>query len=501
MNASDAARLFFERAAAQLKLTDEMQALLWTPQREVSVQIPVEMDNGRLQTLMGYRIQHDDARGPMKGGLRFHPDVDIDEVRALASLMTWKTAVVNIPYGGAKGGVCVSPGDLSKKELERVTRKFIDQIHDVIGPQTDIPAPDMGTGAEVMSWIRNQWEKYHGFQPACVTGKPVEHYGAEGREEATGRGVGLLAFKMLKRLGKQPQATRVAIQAFGNVGTHAAKFLHEADFRIVGVSDVSGAYYDETGLDIPHMLRYLLREGGLKGYEEAQHLSGPELLELDVELLIPAAIGGVITMDNVARIRAPLIIEAANGPILPEADQVLHDKGVTILPDILANAGGVTVSYFEWVQNLQYYKWGLNRVRQELDHVLTQAFESVWEARSETNLSLRTAAYTLAIDRVVPGNQAGWCLVARRDPAMDLYVTLGTFMFSGANRRSRFLNACKAAVCSAVGSWSKASSSCNSKPHQPRVTLQLFSRAAALNCSLSRRPHRAPYRSRKRIQR
>jgi glutamate dehydrogenase (NAD(P)+) len=401
MKASEATRLYFEYAADRVDLDERMRKLLLTPKREVQVQVSIEMDDGEIETLIGYRVQHDDARGPMKGGLRFHPDVDLDEVRALAMLMTWKNAVVNIPYGGAKGGVCVDPSALSKKELERVTRKFIDQIHDVIGPREDIPAPDMGTNHEIMAWIRNQWEKYHGFNPACVTGKPAEHYGAEGREEATGRGVGILAFKLLGRLGRKPKDTRVAIQGFGNVGTHAAKFLHEADFRVVAISDVNGAYYRPQGIDIPRALRYTMEHhDSLKGFEAADQITNEQLLGLDVEMLIPAALGGVITKDNVADIKAEIILEAANGPIDPDAHVVLHSRGVTILPDVLANAGGVTVSYFEWVQNLQHYKWGLNRVRQELDHVLSQAFEEVWQEANDWQVSLRTAAYIIAIRRV-----------------------------------------------------------------------------------------------------
>ncbi|MBC8355794.1 MAG: glutamate dehydrogenase [Planctomycetes bacterium] len=401
MKASEATRLFFENAADKVDLDDSMRKLLLAAEREVQVQVAVEMDNGEIETLVGYRVQHDDSRGPMKGGLRYHPDVDLDEVRSLAALMTWKNAVVNIPYGGAKGGVCVDPNKLSRKELERLTRKFVDQIHDIIGPHTDIPAPDMGTDHEIMSWIRNQWEKYHGFNPACVTGKPVEHYGAEGREEATGRGVGILAFKLLGRLGRKPAETRVAIQGFGNVGTHAAKFLHEAEFKVVAISDVTGAYYRPDGIDIAKALRFSNEHGrSLNGYPEADRISNEELLGLDVEVLIPAALGGVITSENVDQIKADIILEAANGPINPHADSVLHERGVMILPDILANAGGVTVSYFEWVQNLQYYKWDLNRVRQELDHVLTQAFEQVWQEANDWQASLRTAAYIIAIRRV-----------------------------------------------------------------------------------------------------
>lgn len=401
MKAYEATRLYFERAADTLQLSPSMRRLLLVPKREVQVQIPVEMDNGELETFIGYRVQHDDARGPMKGGLRFHPDVDLDEVRALATLMTWKTAVANLPYGGAKGGISCDPKKLTPRELERVTRKFVDQIHDIIGPDTDIPAPDMGTNAVTMAWIRNQWEKYHGFKPACVTGKPVEAYGAEGREEATGRGVGILALRILARLGRKPSNTRVAIQGFGNVGTHTARFLHEADFNIVAIGDAQGAFYRRDGIDVSGALRYATaHRGTLVDYSEAEQITNAQLLELDVDLLIPAAISNVITRENVDRIRASIVVEAANAPTDPDADDVLHDRGTLVLPDILANAGGVTVSYFEWVQNRQHYKWGLNRVRQELESVLTEAFEEVWRESEEQKISLRLAAYTLAVRRV-----------------------------------------------------------------------------------------------------
>lgn len=408
MKAFESTRLYFERAADRLQLSESLRKLLLTPKREVQVQIPVEMDDGRLETFIGYRVQHDDARGPMKGGLRYHHDVDLDEVRSLATLMTWKTAVVDIPYGGAKGGIAIDPQKLSVKELERITRRFIDQIHDIIGPHIDIPAPDMGTGAREMAWIRNQWEKYHGFGPAVVTGKPAEMYGAVGREEATGRGVGILAYKLLGNLSRKPQQTRVALQGFGNVGSHAAKYLYESEYKVVAVGDHTGSFYSPTGLDIPKMLKYTLgNKGTLQGYADAEKIGHDQLLELDVDLLIPAALGGVITAKNAAKIRAPLIIEAANGPIEPDADEVLHARGATILPDILANAGGVTVSYFEWVQNLQFYKWGLNRVRQELEAVLTRAFEDVWQEASLHKVSLRTAAYMIAIRRVQRATEMG----------------------------------------------------------------------------------------------
>ncbi|QEG21280.1 Glu/Leu/Phe/Val family dehydrogenase [Mariniblastus fucicola] len=400
MNAFETVQHYFNRAADQLELDSSWRKLMMMPSREITVEVPVEMDDGRLETLVGFRVQHNNARGPMKGGLRYHHEVDLDEVRALASLMTWKTAVVNIPYGGAKGGICVSPRELSVKEKERITRKFIDQIHEIIGPDKDIPAPDMGTDSRTMAWIRNQWEKYHGFNPACITGKPVEDYGAKGREEATGRGVGILAFKLLKRLGHRPPETRVIIQGFGNVGSHAAKFMHESEFKIIGISDVSGGYINEDGLDIPAALHHVIENRTLEGFSGAKKISNDELLIHDCEMLIPAALGGVIHSENVNDIKAKIIIEGANGPVDADADEVLFERGVAVLPDVLANAGGVTVSYFEWVQNRQYYSWDLNRVRQQLDAILSAAFEEVWQESQNANVSLRTAAFMLAVNRV-----------------------------------------------------------------------------------------------------
>lgn len=397
---NEVVQLYFDRAADQLELDDSMRRLLKMPMREMTVEVPIEMDNGQIETMVGYRVQHNNARGPMKGGLRYHWDVDLDEVRALASLMTWKTAVVNIPYGGAKGGICVDPRKLSRKEKQRISRKFVDQIHEIIGPDKDIPAPDMGTDSETMAWIRNQWEKYHGFNPACITGKPVEDYGAKGREEATGRGCGILAFKLLRRLGRRPTDCTVAIQGFGNVGSHAAKYMHESEFKVVAISDITGAYFNKEGLDIPAALHYVIENGSLEGFKGADTISNDELLTLDVDMLVPSAIGGVITNDNVDDIKAKYIIEGANGPTHARADEKLFERGVVIMPDILANAGGVTVSYFEWVQNRQYYSWDLNRVRQQLDSILSNAFEEVWQQANEHGVSLRTAAFMIAIRRV-----------------------------------------------------------------------------------------------------
>ncbi|RLS68837.1 MAG: glutamate dehydrogenase [Planctomycetota bacterium] len=400
-HSSEATRIYFDRAADQLDLSDSMRGLLTTAKREVQVQIPVEMDSGDVATFIGYRVQHNAARGPMKGGLRYHPQVDLNEVRTLAALMTWKTAVVNIPYGGAKGGVALDPAKLSQRELERVTRRFVDAIHDLFGPDVDIPAPDMGTTPEVMAWIMNQYNKYHGFSPACVTGKPVEYHGIPGRDEATGRGVGSLTLKLLSRLGRQIPGSRIAIQGFGNVGSHTAKFLHDAECRIVAVSDAFGGVQKTAGLDLLQLLRHShAHSGRISGFSGGDPLTNAELLALDCDVLIPAALGGVLTKDNALAVRAPIIIEAANAPTEPEADAIFDDRGIVVLPDILANAGGVTVSWFEWVQNRQHYQWGMNRVRQELDRILGEAFEQVWQLSLSRKVSLRTAAYMLGVGRV-----------------------------------------------------------------------------------------------------
>ena len=408
MRASDATRIYFDRAAGQLDLSESMRRLLLTAKREVQVQIAVERDSGEIATFIGYRVQHNDARGPFKGGLRYHPQVDLDEVRSLAALMTWKTAVGDIPFGGAKGGVTIDASTCSLHELERVTRRFVDAIHDMFGPDVDIPAPDMGTTADMMAWIMNQYGRYHGFAPACVTGKPVEYHGVPGREEATGRGVGALTLKLLSRLGRRIPGTRVAIQGFGNVGTHTAKYLHDAECRIVAVGDASAAFHRAGGLDVLELLRHARANAGrLAGFTGGDAITGSELLAADCDVLIPAALGGVITAANAASIRAPIVVEAANAPVEPEADDILAGRGVVVLPDILANAGGVTASWFEWVQNRQHYQWGLDRVRGELDRILGQAFEQVWQLTASRQVPLRTAAYMLGVGRVARATVLG----------------------------------------------------------------------------------------------
>lgn len=405
MSAYEDAVKYFHAAADVLDIPDDMRKLLLTPQRKVEVQVAIPRDDGTIGTFIGYRVQHNRARGPMKGGLRYNPDVDGDEVLALATLMTWKTAVVGIPYGGAKGGIAVNPRLLSPAEKERLTRKFVDEIHEVIGKDKDIPAPDMGTGAQEMAWIANQYEKYTGFNPAIVTGKPVELHGIDGREEATGRGVGLLASAFIEQIpeaegGRPTEGATVVIQGFGNVGSHTARYLHDIDAKIIAVSDAFGAIHNKDGLDVHALCAHVKQTGRVEGFDAAEAITNEELLVLECDILIPAAIGGVLTEDNAAGVKATCIIEAANGPVTPEADHIFCERGIKVLPDILANAGGVTVSYFEWAQNRQFFKWEVERVRVEMDKMLMEAFKKVLDIAHQKSVSYRTAAYVLGIQRV-----------------------------------------------------------------------------------------------------
>ena len=323
-----------------------------------------------------------------------------NEVLALASLMTWKTAVVNIPYGGAKGGISVDSSKLSHSELERITRKFVDEIHDVFGPDSDIPAPDMGTNAQVMAWIMNQYEKYHGFNPACVTGKPVELHGADGREEATGRGVAIITREALNKIKIPLEGARIAIQGFGNVGSFAARILHEMGAKIIAVSDAFGGLSNDDGLDIPELIKHMAEHKRVEGFPGGDEIGNDELMASNVDVLIPAAIGGVLTKENAGDVRAKLIIEAANNPTTPEADEIFEKNDVLVIPDILANAGGVTVSYFEWVQNRQHFKWELSEVRRRLETIMTDSFDRVWKLSNDKKVSMRIGAYILGIGRV-----------------------------------------------------------------------------------------------------
>ncbi|MFN9718591.1 MAG: Glu/Leu/Phe/Val family dehydrogenase [Planctomycetota bacterium] len=406
-SAFEAVEQYFKEAAAVMNLSDSMRDLLLTPEREVKVQVPIRRDNGQIATFVGFRMQHNSARGPMKGGLRYHHEVNADEVLALASLMTWKTAVVDIPYGGAKGGIAINPKDFSIDELERLTRSFVDEIHDIFGPDKDIPAPDMGTNAQTMAWIMNQYQKFHGFSPGCVTGKPVELYGAEGREEATGRGVGTLTLALLRKFGRSIESSTVAIQGFGNVGTFTASYLHKAGGKVIAISDLSGGLLNRDGIDIPAALAWVAEKKSLAGFPCGESISNEQLLALDCDVLIPAALGGVLTTANANDVRAKFIVEAANGPTDPDADAIFNNREIVVLPDILANAGGVTVSYFEWVQNQQYFRWDLSRVREELERTMTRSFDKVWSTAQEKKVSLRVAAYLVGIGRVARATELG----------------------------------------------------------------------------------------------
>ncbi len=400
MRAFEATNFYFDQAAARLDLTGNMRTLMVTPDRELRVEVAIEMDDGTIGNFIGYRVQHDNARGPFKGGLRFHPHVDQDEARALASLMTWKTAVVDIPFGGGKGGMNCDPSKLSKAELERVTRRFVGQIHDFIGPDKDIPAPDVGTDAQVMAWIMNEYSKFHGFHPACVTGKPVELHGSAGREAATGYGVALITREMLTKLGRTLTGTTVAIQGYGNVGSFAARHLAQLGATIVAVSDAFGGLHRAEGLDIDSLDKHVAATRRVEGFADAEAITNEGLLILPVDVLIPAALGGVFDASLAREVRAGLIVEAANGPTWPEADAVFEARGIPVVPDILANAGGVVVSYFEWVQNLQHFRWPIDQVRREEERRMVDAFAAVYNQATRKGVSLRTAAFMLAINRV-----------------------------------------------------------------------------------------------------
>jgi glutamate dehydrogenase (NAD(P)+) len=400
MSAFEDTTRYFREASRTMDLGPHIEQLLVTPIRELKVQLSFERDDGTIGDYSGYRIQHDNSRGPMKGGLRYHPEVDVEEVRSLASLMTWKTAVLNLPYGGAKGGITVDPRTLSERERERLTRKFVDGIHDLIGPSRDIPAPDVNTNAQTMAWFMDQYSKYHGFSPAVVTGKPVHLHGSRGREAATGRGCLFAVRNLLEKLGRTLAHTTFVVQGFGNVGAWFARLAYEAGGVIVAVSDITGAVRHREGLDIPALVEHVAATGGVAGFAGGDPLPADELLFEPCDVLVPAALGGVITEENVGDIRAGIVLEAANGPITPGADLALRRAETLVVPDIYANAGGVTVSYFEWVQNLQNFTWDEARVNLELERKMNDAFETLWRIASTKKLPLRTAAFVMAIGRV-----------------------------------------------------------------------------------------------------
>jgi glutamate dehydrogenase (NAD(P)+) len=391
----------FDAAADLLQLDQGLRAILRAPKRELAVNFPVRMDDGRVEVFTGYRVQHNINRGPAKGGIRFDANVSLDEVRALAMWMTWKCAVVNIPFGGAKGGVICDPRALSRGELERLTRRYATEIAGVIGPKSDIPAPDVNTNPQVMAWIMDTYSMHHGFSvPAVVTGKPLNIGGSEGRMEATGRGVAITTREACAALGLPFKGAKVVIQGFGNVGSITAKILHQMGCTIVGLSDVFGAVYNERGIDVPWALRYMQEHGKLAGLPETQPVDGKALLELPCDILIPAALEGQLTHANAERIQATLIVEAANGPTTPEADAIFQQRGIAVVPDILANAGGVTVSYFEWVQDLQRFFWAEDEINDRLEQIMVRSFRAVNEKREEQGCDFRMGAYLLAVSRV-----------------------------------------------------------------------------------------------------
>ena len=391
----------FDVAAEKLNLEGGLRRYLRTPNREIIVHIPVFMDSKHLEVFDGYRVQHSIARGPCKGGLRYSPTVTLDEIRGLAAEMTWKCAVVNIPFGGAKGGVVCDPAKLSMGELERITRRYTAEILDYIGPERDVPAPDMNTNDQTMAWIMDTYSMHvRHTVTASVTGKPLDLGGSHGRREATGRGCMIVTDQALERFGWKREATRVIVQGFGNVGSQAARLMHEAGYKIVGVADVAGGVINPQGLDLPRLMEYADENKTVKGFPEGDSISPQEILEQECEVLLPAATESVITSKNASRVNARILAEGANSPTTPPADDILFDRGVFVIPDILSNAGGVTVSYFEWVQDRQGYFWPESMVNERMKHIMVSSFNDVVHCAEKHNVNNRIAAYMLAIDRV-----------------------------------------------------------------------------------------------------
>ncbi len=393
----------YDRASKYVNIREDLIEYMRYPRREFSVNFPVRRDDGTIEMFTGYRVHHNTALGPSKGGLRYSLSVNPDEVRALAMWMTWKCALVNLPYGGAKGGVVVDPRQLSIGELERLTRRYASELVPLISPHSDIPAPDMGTNSQVMAWIMDTYSMTMGYSvPAIVTGKPQNIGGSEGRTQATGRGVIICMESALERHGiTSPGNMRVVIQGFGNVGSNAALYAHQLGYTVVAVSDVSGGIYNPNGLDIPDLIDYTgANSGTIEGYPHADFVSNSELLTLDCDILIPAAMEGQITRGNARDIKAKFIIEGANGPTTPEADDILNDRGIYVVPDILANAGGVIVSYFEWVQDLQAFFWNEDQVYVQLERILKRAYDETYQTSQDNNIDMRTAAQVKAIKRV-----------------------------------------------------------------------------------------------------
>jgi glutamate dehydrogenase (NAD(P)+) len=391
----------FDRAAQLLELDEDLYAVMRVPNRELKVYIPTRMDSGRIQVFEGFRVQHNFARGPAKGGIRYSPDVNIDEVRALAAWMTWKCAVVNVPFGGAKGGIICDPSQMSQGEIERMTRRYAAELIDFIGPEKDVPAPDMNTNEQTMAWIMDTYSMHARHTvTAVVTGKPVDLGGSSGRREATGRGILFVINEAIKRFKMTPPSTRVVVQGSGNVGGIGARLLHEAGYKVVAISDIHGGIYNPNGIDIPEALKHLQQTRSFEDFAGVERVSNNELLEIECDVLVPAATENQITSHNADKIKCKVLAEGANGPTTAAADEILHNNGVFVIPDILANAGGVTVSYFEWVQDRMGYFWREDVVNERLQDKMVASFNDLCRYADSHTVDTRTAAYMLAIDRV-----------------------------------------------------------------------------------------------------
>ena len=399
-SSSDPTGAAYKSAVENLGLKSNIAKALEMPDRELKVEIPFRKDNGEIDSVVGFRVQHNNTRGPFKGGIRYHHHVDIEEVRSLATLMTWKTALIDIPYGGGKGGIGINPGDYSKTELERISRKFFRAIDPIIGVNIDIPAPDVNTNAQVMSWFMDEYSQTHGYTPGIVTGKPLELGGSEGREAATGRGTAIITREAAEKWNIDLKGAKVVVQGFGNVGSYAAKFLHEYGCKIIGVSDISGGLYEPGGFDVDKLFDYNYEHRTIDGYQQGKKITNEELLALECDFLIPAALGSAINEQNVDSLNCKIIIEAANGPVTGEAADKLWKKKIAIIPDILTNAGGVTVSYFEWVQNLQQFKWPESEINEKLEQKMVNAFNEVYAVKENKKVPMRIASFMVAIDRV-----------------------------------------------------------------------------------------------------
>lgn len=396
----NATKHYLNEAFKVLEISERLEQMLINPYRIVKTAINIELDDGNISTYMGYRVQHNNTLGPMKGGLRYHPSVDETEVESLASLMTWKTALLRLPYGGGKGGIQCDPKKLTEAEIERLTKAFTVKIKEIIGPYTDVPAPDVNTNAQIMAWIMSEYSEHYGFTPAVVTGKPTYLHGSAGREHATGLGVVYITEMLLKDHNLNINNCSFVVQGFGNVGYHAAKFLQDRQGKVIAVSDASGGLHNPDGLDIDDVKKYVDQHGVLLGYPNAESITNEELLTLQCDVLIPAALGDVFSVENADEVNCKFIIEGANSPTMPEADKIFQDRGIIVAPDILANAGGVVVSYFEWVQNLQQFSWDVEHIDKQLHKKMHNAYERVSTVAQQRKIPLRTAAYYLGLGRV-----------------------------------------------------------------------------------------------------